>query len=331
MAAQEFADAETETMSMREAIRTGLREELLADDSVFIMGQDEEDGGSFEVTAGLHDEFGDNRVRNTPISEAAQVGSGVGAAATGLRPVVNLSFSDFIGVCFDQIMNQAGKTRYMFGGASDVPLTLRAIEGAGVNAAAQHSGTVHTLVAHLPGIKAVAPGTPAAAKGLMKSAIRADDPVMFFENKTIYDRRGPVPTDEEFAVPLGEASVEQEGADVTVVATQRLLGESLRAARDLDDVSVEVIDPRSLYPLDTDTLADSIRKTGRLVVADESPMSYGLHAEIVTRVVENAFWSIDAPVQRVGVPDTPIPFTPSLEDEVIPDAEDVRRAIERTI
>jgi len=331
MAIQELEDAETETLSMREAIRTGLREELLADDSVFIMGQDEEDGGSFEVTAGLHDEFGDNRVRNTPISEAAQVGSGVGAAATGLRPVVNLSFSDFIGVCFDQIMNQAGKTRYMFGGASDVPLTLRAIEGAGVNAAAQHSGTVHTLVAHLPGIKAVAPGTPAAAKGLMKSAIRSDDPVMFFENKTIYDRRGPVPTDEEFAVPLGEASVEQEGEDVTVVATQRLLGESLRAARDLDDVSVEVIDPRSLYPLDTDTLADSIRKTGRLVVADESPMSYGLHAEIVTRVVENAFWSIDAPVQRVGVPDTPIPFSPALEDEVIPDSADVRRAIQRTI
>ena len=331
MAIQELEDAETETLSMREAIRTGLREELLADDDVFIMGQDEEDGGSFEVTAGLHDEFGDNRVRNTPISEAAQVGSGVGAAATGLRPVVNLSFSDFIGVCFDQIMNQAGKTRYMFGGASDVPLTLRAIEGAGVNAAAQHSGTVHTLVAHLPGIKAVAPGTPAAAKGLMKSAIRSDDPVMFFENKTIYDRRGPVPTDEEFAVPLGEASVEQEGEDVTVVATQRLLGESLRAARDLDDVSVEVIDPRSLYPLDTDTLADSIRKTGRLVVADESPMSYGLHAEIVTRIVENAFWSIDAPVQRVGVPDTPIPFSPALEDEVIPDAADVRRAIERTI
>lgn len=331
MSVQEFEGEETETLSMREAIRAALREELLADESVFLMGQDEEDGGSFEVTAGLHDEFGDDRVRNTPISEAAQVGGGVGAAATGLRPVVNLSFADFMGVAFDQIMNQAAKTRYMFGGASDVPLTLRAIEGAGLNAAAQHSGTVHTLVAHLPGIKAVAPGTPAAAKGLMKSAIRSDDPVMFFENKTIYERRGPVPTSEEFTVPLGEASVEQEGEDVTVVATQRLLGESIQAARELDDVSVEIIDPRSVYPLDTETLADSLRKTGRLVVADESPMSYGLHAEVVTRVVENAFWSIDAPVQRVGVPDTPIPFTPSLEDEVLPDADDVRRAIERTI
>ncbi|MFC3478244.1 alpha-ketoacid dehydrogenase subunit beta [Halobacterium litoreum] len=323
------ADRETETASIREALRTALREELLADDDVFIMGQDEEDGGSFEVTAGLHDEFGFDRVRNTPISEAAQVGAGVGAAATGMRPVVNLSFADFVGVCFDQVMNQAGKTRYMFGGASEVPLTIRAIEGAGLNAAAQHSGTVHTLVAHLPGVKAVAPGTPAAAKGLMKSAVRSDDPVVFFENKTIYERHGPVPVDDDFTVPIGEASVEQEGEDVTVVATQRLLGESLAAARDVD-ASVEVIDPRSLYPLDTDTLAASLRKTGRLVVADESPLSYGLHAEIVTRVVEDAFWSVDAPVQRVGVPDTPIPFSPSQEDEVVPDADDVRRAIERT-
>ncbi|WP_325063983.1 alpha-ketoacid dehydrogenase subunit beta [Halobacterium bonnevillei] len=326
----ETADRETETLSMREAIRAALREELLADDDVFIMGQDEEDGGSFEVTAGLHDEFGFDRVRNTPISEAAQIGSGVGAAATGLRPVVNLSFADFIGVCFDQVMNQAGKTRYMFGGASEVPLTIRAIEGAGLNAAAQHSGTVHTLVAHLPGVKAVAPGTPAAAMGLMKSAVRSNDPVVFFENKTIYERHGDVPTGDDFTVPLGEASIEQAGEDVTVVATQRLLGESIAAARDVD-ASVEVIDPRSLYPLDTDTLADSLRKTGRLVVADESPLSYGLHAEIVTRVVENAFWSIDAPVQRVGVPDTPIPFAPSQEDEVVPDADDVRRAIQRTV
>lgn len=331
MSAERFANQETETESIRDAIRDGIREELLADDSVFIMGQDEEDGGSFEVTAGLHDEFGFDRVRNTPISEAAQVGAGVGAAATGMRPLVNLSFSDFVGVCFDQIMNQAGKTRYMFGGASEVPLTLRAIEGAGLNAAAQHSGTVHSLIAHLPGIKAVAPGTPAGAKGLMKSAIRSDDPVVYFENKTIYERRGPVPTADDFTVPLGEASVEQEGEDVTVVATQRLLGEAIAAARDLDDVSVEVVDPQSLYPLDTGTLADSLKKTGRLVVADESPLSYGLHAEIVTRVVEDAFWSIDAPVQRVGVPDTPIPFSPSQEDEVVPDADDVRRAINRTI
>lgn len=330
MSAPALAEFETETMSMREAIRSALRQELLRDDSVFIMGQDEEDGGSFEVTAGLHDEFGFGRVRNTPISEAAQIGAGVGAAATGARPVVNLSFSDFMGVCFDQIMNQAGKTRYMFGGASTVPMTIRAIEGAGLNAAAQHSGTVHTLVSHLPGIKAVAPGTPAAAKGLMTAAIRSDDPVVFFENKTIYERRGPVPTDESFAIPLGEASIEQPGDDVTVVATQRMLGESIVAARDLDDVSVEVIDPRSLYPLDTETIAESVEKTGRLVVADESPLSYGFHAEVFARAAEDVFWHLDAPLQRVGVPDTPIPFSPAQENEVVPDADDVRRAIERT-
>lgn len=321
-----------ETLSFREAERRAIREEMLRDESVFVMGQDEEDGGSFEVTAGLHDEFGFDRVRNTPISEAAQVGSAVGAAATGLRPIVNLSFSDFIGVCYDQIMNQAGKTRYMFDGLLDVPIVVRAIEGAGLNAAAQHSSTVHSMVAHLPGIKAVAPGTPEAAYGLMKAAIRSDDPVVFFENKTIYERSGPVPTDgEDAVVPLGEAAVERRGDDVTVIATQRLLGEALSAAEELQGrYDVEVIDPRSLYPLDTDTIADSVRKTGRIVVADESALSYGTHAEIITRMAEEAFWSLDAPVQRVGVPDVPIPFAPSMEDELVPGDAEIRAAIEAT-
>jgi len=324
------AQEAVETMTFRDAERRAIREELLRDDSVFLMGQDEEDGGSFDVTAGLFDEFGHGRVRNTPISEAAQVGSAVGAAATGLRPLVNISFSDFLGVCYDQVMNQAGKTRYMFDGVLDVPLVVRAIEGGGLNAAAQHSSTVHSMVAHLPGIKAVAPGTPEAAYGLMKSAIRSDDPVVFFENKTIYETRGPV-SEEEFTVPLGEASVEREGEDVTVVATQRLLGEALSAAESLaPEYDVEVIDPRSLYPLDTDTIADSVHETGRLVVADESVMSYGLHSEIVTRAAEEEFWWLDAPPQRVGVPDTPIPFAPSIEDEVLPDESDVRRAVQRT-
>jgi pyruvate dehydrogenase E1 component beta subunit len=330
MSSRNRGSGERETLTVREAIRTGIREEMRRDEDVLVMGQDEEDGGSFEVTAGLHDEFGWERVRNTPISEAAQVGAGVGAAATGLRPLVNLSFADFVGVGFDQIMNLAGKSCYMFGGETGVPLTVRAVEGAGLNAAAQHSGTVHSTVAHLPGVKVAAPGTPAAAKGLIKAAIRADDPVLFFENKTIYDREGPVPVDRDAVVPLGEGAIERTGDDVTVVATQRLVGESLRAARSVD-ADVEVIDPRSLYPLDTELLAESLRKTGRLVVADESPLSYGLHAEIVTRVVENAFWSIDAPIRRVGVPDTPIPFAPRQEDEVVPDAADVQRAIRRTL
>lgn len=326
----EGAVSTTETMTVREAIREGLREEMLSDEAVMLYGQDEEAGESFEVTEGLYEEFGERRVRNTPISEAAQVGGAVGAAATGLRPVVELSFSDFIGVCFDQIMNQAGKTRYMFGGASSVPLVLRATEGGGLSAAAQHSGTVHALVAHLPGIKTVAPATPAAAKGLIKESIRADDPVMFFENKTIYDEEGEVPTDEEVTVPIGEASVEREGDDVTVVATQRLFGEAMSVADDLaDETSVEVIDPRTLYPLDTETILDSVAKTGRLVVADESPMSYGFHAEVMARVMEDGFFTLDAPPQRVGVPDTPLPFAPGLERAVLPSAPDIERAIER--
>ncbi|WP_251329716.1 alpha-ketoacid dehydrogenase subunit beta [Haloplanus pelagicus] len=322
----------TETMSVREAIREGLREEMQADEMVMLYGQDEESGESFEVTDGLYEEFGQRRVRNTPISEAAQVGGAVGAAATGLRPVVEVSFSDFIGVCFDQLMNQAGKTRYMFGGESRVPVVMRATEGGGKSAAAQHSGTVHTLVAHLPGLKVVAPGTPAASKGLIKASIRSDDPVMFFENKTIYNERGPVPTDESYTVPLGEASVERVGEDVTVVATQRLLGEALSVADGLaGEASVEVIDPRTIYPLDTETILESVEKTGALVIADESPMSYGFHAEVMARVVEDGFFTLDAPPQRVGVPDTPIPFAPDLEGEVLPDAPDVERAVKRVL
>ncbi len=321
---------ETERLTVREALRTAIRAEMAADESVLLFGQDEEIGGSFDVTAGLYEEFGPNRVRNTPISEAAQVGGGVGAAATGLRPVINLSFSDFVGVCFDQVMNQAGKTRYMFDGVVDVPLTLRMLEGGGLNAAAQHSGTVHTLLAHLPGIKVVAPGTPAAAKGLMTASIRSEDPVMFCEHKLLYDSAGPVPIGEHI-VPLGEASVERAGADVTVVATQRLLGDALDVAGELaPDTAVEVIDPRTLYPLDTDTILDSVRKTGRLVVADESPLSYGFHAEVITRVVET-LGGLDGRVQRVGVPDTPVPFAPDLEDEVLPGLDEVRTAIERTL
>lgn len=321
----------TETMTVREAIRKGLREEMQRDERVMLYGQDEHDGESFEVTAGLYDEFGGRRVKNTPISEAAQVGAAVGAAATGIRPVVELSFSDFIGVCFDQIMNQVGKTRYMYGGESEVPLVLRAAEGGTVSAAAQHSGTVHTLVSHLPGIKVVAPATPAASKGLIKESIRSNDPVMFFENKSIYSDRGEVQTDDR-TVPLGEASVERAGDDVTVVATQRLFGEAMTVADALaGEAALEVIDPRSLYPLDTETILDSVAKTGRLVVADESPMSYGFHAEVMARVMEDGFFTLDAPPQRVGVADTPIPFASGLEAEVLPSAPDVERAVRRVL
>jgi pyruvate/2-oxoglutarate/acetoin dehydrogenase E1 component len=322
---------QTETMTVREAIRQALREELDRDDDVYLMGEDIGDmGGVLAVTGDLIDEFGEERVRDTPISEAGFVGAATGAAATGTRPVVEIMFSDFMGVSMEQTMNQMAKMRYMFGGKTEMPVTVRTTEGGGMGAASQHSSTVHAWIAHFPGLKAVAPGTATSAKGLTKAAIRSDDPVFVFENKMIYERQGEVPTDPEFTVPIGEAAVEREGSDVTVLATQRLVGDSLDVAEDLaGGTSVEVIDARSLYPLDTDTIVESVEKTGRLVVADESPLSYGIHAEVATRAMENAFFSLDAPIQRVGTPDTHIPFSPTLEDEVLPDGDDVREAIGR--
>ncbi|XVH30562.1 alpha-ketoacid dehydrogenase subunit beta [Haloferacaceae archaeon DSL9] len=323
----------TETMTVREAIRAAMREELNRDDSVFLMGEDVGlFGGVFDVSDGLLDEFGERRIRDTPISEAGFMGAGIGAAATGSRPIVEIMFSDFLGVPMEQVMNQMAKMRYMFGGKTEMPITVRTTEGGGMGAASQHSGTVHTWFAHFPGILAVTPGTPAAAKGLLKSAIRSDDPVFFFENKMIYEQSGDVPTDPNYTVPIGEARVEREGDDVTVIATQRLVGESLEVADDLDgDASVEVIDLCSLYPLDTDTIVESVEKTGRVVVADESPLSYGVHAEVLARLNEQAFFSLDAPMERVGVPDTHIPFSPTLEREVLPGGDDVRAAIARLV
>ena len=331
MASAELEGRETETMTIREAIRETMREELNRDDDVFLIGEDiGVMEGVLDVTGDLYHDFGPERVRDTPISEAGIIGAATGAAATGSRPVAELMFSDFIGVAMEQTMNQMAKMRYMFGGKIEMPVTVRATEGGGMGAASQHSGTVHSMIAHFPGLMAVTPGTPEAAKGLLRSAIRSDDPVFFFENKMIYEQSGEVPVDEDFTIPLGEANVEREGDDVTVVATQRLVGESLSVADELDgDVDVEVIDLRSLYPLDTDTIVESLDKTGRMVVAGESPLSYGAQAEVVSRAVENAFYSLDAPIQRVGVPDTHIPFSPALESEVLPDADDVRNAIER--
>ncbi|MFD1645782.1 alpha-ketoacid dehydrogenase subunit beta [Haloarchaeobius litoreus] len=325
--------SDTQEMTIREAIRLALREELERDEDAFIMGEDVgEFGGVLSVTGDLVEEFGEERVRDTPISEAGFMGAAVGAAATGSRPVVEIMFSDFLGVCSEQILNQMAKNRYMFGGKTEMPVTVRTTEGGGMGAASQHSGTIHTWFAHLPGVMAVTPGTPRAAKGLLKTAIRSNDPVFFFENKMIYEQAGEVPVDEDYTVPLGQASVEREGDDVTVVATQRLVGESLDLAEELDgETSVEVIDLQSLYPLDTETLVESVGKTGRLVVADESPLSYGTHAEVVARVQEQAFFSLDAPIQRVGVPDTHIPFSPALEEEVLPDADGVRAAIDRVV
>jgi pyruvate/2-oxoglutarate/acetoin dehydrogenase E1 component/TPP-dependent pyruvate/acetoin dehydrogenase alpha subunit len=329
------APADAPTRTMREAINGAMHEELARDDEAFLIGEDvAEYGGVFNVTEGLLEAFGPDRVRDTPISEAAIVGAGVGAAAVGRRPIVEIMFCDFLGIAAEPMLNQMAKMRYMFGGQVDLPVTVRTTEGGGLGTGSQHSSTLHTWFAHLPGVKAVAPGTPAAAKGLLKSAVRSPDPVVFFENKTTYEQEGPVPDDDEFTVPLGRASVEREGADVTVVATQHLVPESLSVAEELaGEVDVEVLDLRSLYPLDTEAVVESVGKTGRLVVADESPLSFGTHAELFARIVEDldGFYSLDAPLQRVGVPDTHVPFSPGLEAEVLPGAPDVRTAIERIV
>jgi pyruvate dehydrogenase E1 component beta subunit len=320
----------TETMTVREAVRAALREEMERDEDVVVFGEDVgKFGGVHAVTNGLLDEFGEDRVVDTPISEAGFTGASVGAAATGMRPVPEIMFGDFLGVPMEQIHNQLAKMRYMFGGKAELPVTIRTTEGGGQRAASQHSSSYHTWFAHLPGIKALSPGSARGAKGLLKTAIRSNDPVIFFENKVMYDQSGEVPTDEDFTIPMGEAHVEREGEDLTVVASQRLVGESLETAEQLaGDLDVEVIDLQSYYPLDTETIVDSVAKTGRLVVADESPLSYGAHAEIAMRVMEDGFYSLDAPIQRVGIPDVHVPFSPPLEDEVVPAAEDVRSAIE---
>ena len=323
-------DGPTREVTVTEALREAIAEEMTRDDTVFIQGIDVADrGGSFSVTEGLLDEFGPERVRDTPISESAIVGSGLGAAAAGMRPIVEIMYSDFMGVAFDQIMNQVGLMRYMFGGKLDIPLTIRTADGGGFSAAAQHSKALHTLAMHLPGIRVVCISTPYDAKGLLKRAIRLDDPVFVFEHVNVYNRSGLIP-DEEYTLPLGQATVIRSGSDVTVVATQAMLYEAIDAADRLaGDIDVEIISPRTLDPIDIDTIATSVDKTGQAVVVDETALTAGAQSEIVALINEHAFWRLDAPIERVGVPDVPIPFAPPLEAAVIPDVDDIIAAIHR--
>lgn len=323
---------ETKELSVTEALREAMFEEMERDEEVFLQGIDVADrGGSFSVSEGLLDEFGETRVRDTPISESAIVGTGLGAAAAGLRPVVEVMYSDFMGVAFDQIMNQVALMRYMFGGKLDIPLTIRTADGGGFAAAAQHSKTLHALAMHLSGIRVVCVSTPYDAKGLLKTAIRHDDPVFFFEHVNVYNESGEVPV-EEYTIPLGEAAVVREGEDVTVVATQAMLYEAFDAADYLEgDVDVEIISPRTLDPLDIETIAASVDKTGRAVVVDETPLMCGAQSEIASQINEEAFWRLDAPIQRVGVPNVPIPFSPPLEREIIPNSDDIVASIQETL
>jgi pyruvate/2-oxoglutarate/acetoin dehydrogenase E1 component len=321
--------AGTRELTLAQAVNEALAEELRRDPSVFIIGEDvAEAGHPFKVLSGLVEEFGTDRVIDSPISEAGISGLGLGAAITGMRPVVDIMFGDFLTLIMDQVVNQAAKIHYMSGGSLKAPLTIRTTLGATRRSGAQHSQSLHAWVAHIPGLKVCLPSTPADAKGLLKSAIRDDNPVVLFEDKMMYAVKGLVP-DGDHLVPLGLADVKREGDDVTVIATSSMVQVALSAADELarDGVSVEVVDPRTIAPLDRATLIASARKTGRVIVVDEGHQSYGASAELAAVVAEDAFWHLDAPVVRLGAMDVPIPFSPVLEDQTVPTPERVAEAV----
>ena len=315
------------------AIRDGIAECMAADPLVFVAGEDVGAyGGVWRTFMGLHERFGDHRLVDTPISEQAIVGLGVGAAMAGLRPVVDLMFCDFVAVAMDQIANQAAKMKYMFGGKARLPLTITTWPGAGVGAAAQHSQSLEAWLCHTPGLKVVMPATPVDAKGLIISAILDDNPVFFLGNKRLLGLTGPVP-EGSYTVPLGQARIARSGRDVTVVALGAMVGEAELAAEMLsvDGIDIEIIDPRTLEPFDTDTVVTSIKKTNRAVVVHEAVQSGGFGAEITSRIQEYAFDYLDAPIERVGAPFTPVPFTPDLERLYVPDAARIAAACRRTL
>jgi acetoin:2,6-dichlorophenolindophenol oxidoreductase subunit beta len=320
-------------LSYREAVRDALSRAMRDDDDVFIMGEDiAEMGGSMGVTAGMLEEFGSERVRNTPISEMAIVGAGIGAAIQGMRPVVEVMYEDFTTLAMEQIVNQAAKHRSMSGGQVKVPLTIRTQGGAGWSPGAQHAQQVEAWFVHVPGLKVVFASTPSDVRGLLWSAIYDDNPVMFFEHRTLYGIKEEVP-DELAPIPIGQARVHREGDDVTVVATGRLVHEALAAADQAEEqgVSVEVVDPRTLLPLDEETIVSSVKKTNRCVVAHEAITRMGFGAEIAAVVQHQAFDWLDAPVERVGAKFAPLPFAPVMEEYVVPHAKDVLEAIQRTV
>jgi pyruvate/2-oxoglutarate/acetoin dehydrogenase E1 component len=315
-------------LTLGEAVREALAEELRRDPRVFVMGEDvAEAGTAFKVLSGLVQEFGPERVLDTPISEAGFTGIGVGAAMTGLRPVVDIMFGDFVGLIMDQMMNQAAKVHYMSGGKWKVPMVLRTTLGASRRSAAQHSQSLHAWFCHIPGLKVVLPSTPYDAKGLLKSAIRDENPVVFYEDKMMYKLKGPVP-EEEYTIPLGVADIKREGEDVTIIATSSMVQVALGAAKLLEeyDISAEVIDPRTLWPLDERTLIESAKKTSRVMVVDEGYQRYGVTAEIASVIQENAFFDLEAPVKRIGAMHVPIPFSPPLEDATVPTEQSVFEA-----
>ncbi|MBU0945483.1 MAG: alpha-ketoacid dehydrogenase subunit beta [Proteobacteria bacterium] len=312
-----------------QAINDALREEMERDSNVLIFGEDVgQFGGCFGVTKGLFEQFGEKRVRDTPITESAIIGAATGAAAAGLRPVCELMFVDFIGVSMDQLFNQAAKMHYMFGGKISIPMVVRAPQGAGIGAAAQHSQSLEAWFMHIPGLKVVLPATPADAYGLLLTAIRDDNPVVFLEHKLLYGVEGEVPEDAG-PIPFGQANICREGTDVTIVAFSKMVYSALEAAETLagKGISVEVIDLRTVTPLDIDTILNSVKKTHSLVVAHEAVKVAGVGAEIAAQVAESAIDYLDAPIMRVGAPFTPVPFSPPLEEAFTPGAEEIVAAV----
>lgn len=331
------------TVSMRDALNQAMHEEMRRDERVVLIGEDvsgglggtgEDDamGGVFGVSQGLVGEFGRERIIDTPITESAIMGMAAGAAMTGLRPIAELMFIDFMGVCFDQIFNQAGKFRYMFGGKAATPLVVRTTIGAGFRTAAQHSQSLYALFTHIPGLKVVVPSNPYDAKGLLIESIRDDDPVIFCEHKVLYDTMGDVP-EESYRIPLGEANIVRSGGDVTIVALARMVHFAIEAAESLAAKGIEctIIDPRTISPLDLDTIIESVEETGRLVVVDEGYPRCGLASDIAGEVAEHAFAALKAPIKKVTPPHTPVPFSPILEDAYIPDAGRIAAAVQATM
>ncbi len=316
-------------MSYSEAIREALVEEMRRDPSVFLMGEDVGTfGGVWGVSAGMLQEFGEERVRDTPISEIAIIGTGLGAAMMGMRPVVEIMFGDFLMCAGDQIANQVAKARFMSGGKADVPLTIRVTSGAPGSAAAQHSQSPESWFMNIPGLKIAVPALPADAKGLLKSAMRGQDPVLFFEHKMLYAERGPVPEDTDYSLPFGQAAVVRQGSDVTLIGIGIMVKRALEAAELLDraGISAEVIDPRTLVPLDKETLIRSTAKTGRVVIAHEAHLRSGPGAEIAAVLAEEAVEYLDGPIVRVAARNVPLPYSPVLEEFVLPGVQDIVRA-----
>jgi pyruvate dehydrogenase E1 component beta subunit len=325
-------------ITFQQAINEALAQEMERDPTVVVFGEDvaggmeapgEDDawGGVLGVTKGLYHKF-PGRVLDTPISESAYIGAAAGAAASGLRPVTELMFVDFMGVCFDQIFNQAAKFRYMFGGKAVTPMVIRTMWGAGIRAASQHSQALYPIFTHIPGLKVVVPATPYDAKGLLIQAIRDDDPVIFMENKVLYQTEGDVP-EEPYAIPFGEANIVREGSDATIVALGRMVNHAEQAAEQLEGegIDCEIIDPRTTSPMDWDTILESVEATGRLVAADEAHPRCGIAADVVARVAQDAFSDLKAPPRMVTAPHTPVPFSPVLEDAYVPTTESIAAAV----